>query len=71
MKVVVHQGDLSEDYLRWACQIGADGIDLGYTDFLPGMKERGYPDLDRLLELTRRVRRWGLGIYRFTCSRSS
>ncbi|MEM2905153.1 MAG: mannonate dehydratase [Candidatus Bathyarchaeia archaeon] len=66
MKVVVWQGDLSEDYLRWVCQIGADGVDLATTEELPGVKERGYPDLDKLLELARRIRRWGLGIYRFS-----
>jgi len=66
VKVVIWEGDLSEDYLRWASQIGADGIDISNTQVLPGMREPGYPDLEKLLELTRRVRRLGLGIYRFT-----
>jgi len=66
LKVVVWEGDLSEDYLSWAAQIGADGIDVANTQALPGMDEKGYPDLKKLLKLKRRMQRWGLGIYRFT-----
>jgi len=66
VKVVVWEGDLSEDYLRWVCQIGADGIDISNTQVLPGMREQGYPDLAKLLGLKQRARRWGLGIYRFS-----
>ena len=48
MKVLVHQRDLSDDYLRFAVQIGADGIDIHNAESLPGFAEQGYPHLEEL-----------------------
>ena len=37
MKVLVRQRDLSDDYLCFAVQIGADGIDIHNAESLPGL----------------------------------
>ena len=36
MKILVRQGDLSDDYLRFLQQIGADGIDVHNAESIPG-----------------------------------
>jgi mannonate dehydratase len=64
MKVVANAWDLSDDYLRWACQIGLDGVDIGGLSQVPGMAEQGYPHAAELLALTQRIRSWGLSIHR-------
>jgi len=64
LKITVWEGDLSEDYLRWASQIGVDGIDIRDPIKLPGVKEQGYPSLKGLLRLRRRLKRYGLEIFR-------
>jgi len=66
MKVLVRQRDLSDDYLRFAVQIGADGIDIHNTESLPGFAEQGYPHLEELHMLKARVEAAGLHIYRVT-----
>ena len=32
----------------------------------PGVKEQGYPDLDELIKIRKRIRSWGLDINRVT-----
>jgi len=67
MKVSVQaSANLTDDYLRWLCAIGVDYIDLGAFEALPGAKEQGYPDLDGLLKLRRRIRTFGLDMNRTT-----
>ena len=66
MKVLVRQRDLSDDYLRFAVQIGADGIDIHNAESLPGFAEQGYPHLEELRMLKARVEAAGLHIYRVT-----
>ena len=66
MKVLVRQRDLSDDYLRFAVQIGADGIDIHNAESLPGFAEQGYPHLEKLRLLKARVESAGLHIYRVT-----
>lgn len=66
MKVLVRQRDLSDDYLRFAVQIGADGIDIHNAESLPGFAEQGYPHLEELRILKARVEAAGLHIYRVT-----
>ncbi len=63
MKITVWEGDLSEDYLRRASQVGVDGIDIRDPTKLPGVKEQGYLSLKGLLRL-RRLKRYGLEIFR-------
>jgi mannonate dehydratase len=58
--------DLSEGYLRQVTQLGAECIDLGRGDAFPGVAEQGYPDLDGVLEVIKRIRSWGLDINRVT-----
>ena len=59
-KISVWHGNLSEDYLRFVTQLGVDCLDFGQGDFFPGVKEQGYPDLDALLKIKKKVRSWGL-----------
>ena len=47
-------------------QLGADCIDFGGGDDFPGVKEQGYPDLDELLKIRKRIRSLGLDINRVT-----
>jgi mannonate dehydratase len=63
MKVVANLRELSDECLQWACQIGLDGVDhLGGS--VPGLKERGTPNMPELHKVIKRIRSWGLGIYR-------
>ena len=62
MKVLVRQRDLSDDYLRFAVQIGADGIDIHNAESLPGFAEQGYPHLEELHILKARVEATGLRV---------
>jgi len=66
MRVAVWHKDLSDEYLRTVTQLGADAIDCGQGDFFPGTKEQGYPDLDELLKLKKKVHSWGLEFNRVT-----
>lgn len=66
IRISVWNGDLSDAYLRLVTQLGADCIDFGGGDFFPGVKEQGYPDLDQLLQIRKRLRGWGLEINRVT-----
>jgi len=66
MRISVWHGDLSDAYLRTVTQLGADCLDFGGGDFWPGVKEQGYPDLDEVVRLRRRIRSWGLDINRVT-----
>jgi mannonate dehydratase len=64
MKIAMWEHDLSENHLKWASQIGVDGIDIHNPLNIPGVKEQGYPDLNKLLALRNRLRRIGLKIFR-------
>lgn len=66
MRISVWHNDLSEPYLRQVSQLGADCIDCGQGNFFPGVKEQGYPDLDELLRLKKRVHSFGLEFNRVT-----
>ena len=68
MRVAVWSGDLSDSYLRKVTQLGADCIDFNYGDSFPGVKEKGYPDLDAVLRIKKKLRRYGLEINRVTLS---
>ena len=65
-KISVWHGDLSDNYLKLATQLGADCIDFGDGSYFPGVKEQGYPDLDEVLKIRQRFRSWGMDINRVT-----
>ena len=64
MKVLLRERDLSDDYILFAQQIGADGFDIHSPANIPGFVEQGYPDLEQLVKLKEKVNAAGLGIYR-------
>lgn len=64
MKVLLRQRDLSDEYLRFLAQIGADGIDIHNAESVPALSERGYADEHGMAGLMARLRRWGLAVYR-------
>jgi len=66
MKISVWHRDLSDSYLKQITQLGADCIDFGHGEAFPGVKEQGYPDLDELVKIKKRIRAWGLDINRVT-----
>ena len=67
MRIAVgHPTDLSDSYLRFVTQLGVDCIDFGDGSWMPGVKEQGYPDLDKVLQLRRRLQSWGLDFNRAT-----
>ncbi|MDF2936804.1 MAG: mannonate dehydratase [Paenibacillaceae bacterium] len=68
MKVSIAVGscDLPDSDLKQLSQLGVDCIDLKLGHTLPGVKEQGFPDLDRLLQLKRRIRSYGMEINRVT-----
>jgi mannonate dehydratase len=66
MKISVWHHDLSDTYLRFVTQLGADCIDFGRDLDFPGVKEQGYPDLDALLKMKKTFQSYGLEINRVT-----
>jgi mannonate dehydratase len=64
MKILLRQCDLSDEYIRFAQQIGADGIDIHNARSIPGFMEQGYPDLEALRAIKQRINDAGLGLYR-------
>lgn len=66
MRISVWHGDLSDGYLRTVTQLGADCLDFGGGEFWPGVAQQGYPDLDEVVKIRRRIRSWGLDINRVT-----
>lgn len=66
MRISVWFHDLSDDYLKTVTQLGADCIDFGDGSWFPGVKEQGYPDLDNLLKIKKKIHAWGLEINRVT-----
>jgi len=66
IRISVWHGDMSDSYLRKMVQLGADCLDFGRGDFWPGVEQKGYPDLDEVRVIRRRVRDFGLDINRVT-----
>jgi mannonate dehydratase len=64
VKVLLREQDLSDDYIRFAAQIGADGLDIHTPEHIPGVAERGYADVAGTRALLEKLRRWNLGVYR-------
>ena len=64
MKISVWHRELSDSYLRFVTQLGADALDFGTDTDIPGVVEQGYPDLDELLKMKKKIQSWGLSINR-------
>lgn len=64
MKVLLRERDLSEDYIRFAAQIGCDGFDIHNENNIPGVAEHGFADAVGVRALVDRLQRLGLGVYR-------
>ena len=63
---VGHPLELTDSFLRTMTQLGVDCIDFGDGDWMEGVVEQGYPDLDKLLQLKKRLHSWGLEFNRVT-----
>jgi mannonate dehydratase len=68
IRIAVWAHDLSDAYLRKVTQLGANCID-GIA--VPTEPDRGYFDLDALLEIEKKVRSWGLELNRVSLPRLS
>ncbi|MDF2926012.1 MAG: mannonate dehydratase [Paenibacillaceae bacterium] len=66
VSIQVKSCDLDDSDLKQMCQLGVDCLDLTMGGSFPGVREQGYPDLDRLLQLKRRIRSFGMEINRVT-----
>lgn len=66
ISVTVNTTDLSDLDLQQMVQLGIDCVDFGIGHSFKGVKEQGYPDLDELLKLKKRLRSWGLEMNRVT-----
>ena len=66
IRISVWDRGLSDSYLRLVTQLGADAIDFGSDTSFPGVSEQGYPDLDQLLQIKKKIHSWGLEINRVT-----
>ena len=66
MKVSVWYRDLEDSYLKQVTQLGAEYLDFGADRQFPGVEEQGYPDLDGVLKIRRKLQSFGLDINRVT-----
>ncbi|TDF93774.1 mannonate dehydratase [Paenibacillus piri] len=66
ISVTTARVDHPDNYLKQLVQLGADCLDFGRGSSFAGVKEQGYPDLDELLKLRRRLRSFGLEMNRVT-----
>lgn len=62
--MLLRERDLSEEYVRFAAQIGADGFDIHQETNVPGVAENGVADAAGVRALLDRLARWGLRVYR-------
>ncbi len=66
VSITVNKFFLDDKELQQLCQLGVDCIDFGNGSSFPGVKEQGYPDLDGLLKMKKKIRSWGMDINRVT-----
>lgn len=66
ISVTVNHTDLQEIDLKQMSQLGIDYVDFGNGSSFKGVKEQGYPDLDELLKLRKKLQLWGLDVNRVT-----
>ena len=58
--------ELTDQWLRQKVALGADAIDFGGDTDMPGVAEQGYPNLEEVRALRKRVRSFGIDINRVT-----
>lgn len=61
-----HNAELTDTFLRQRAALGVDAIDFNHAHEMPGVAEHGYPDLEGVKALRRRLRSFGLDINRAT-----
>ncbi|WP_102347756.1 mannonate dehydratase [Bacillus sp. Marseille-P3661] len=66
VSITTNSFDLQDRELKQLSQLGVDCIDFGNGSAFPGVKEQGFPDLDALIKIKRRIRSWGMDINRVT-----
>ncbi|WP_078394302.1 mannonate dehydratase [Shouchella patagoniensis] len=66
ISVTTTKFDLTDGDLKQMSQLGIDCVDFGTGSSFPGVKEQGFPDLDALLKMKKRIRSFGLDINRVT-----
>ena len=66
VSIFKHQAELTDQWLLQKVALGADAIDFGRDADMPGVTEQGYPDLDAVTALRKRVRSFGIDINRVT-----
>lgn len=66
ISVFTHNAELTDTYLQRMVALGADYLDFGGDREIPGVAEQGYPDLDGVKALRRRLRAFGIDINRVT-----
>ena len=66
VSVFKHQSELTDQWLRQKVALGADAIDFGGDTDMPGVADQGYPNLDEVRALRKRVRSFGIDINRVT-----
>ena len=59
MRIFVWDRGLDDNYLKLITQLGADAIDFGTDSSFPSVQEQGYPDLDELLKIKKKIHSWG------------
>ncbi len=64
--VFKHNAELTDTFLAQMAALGADCIDFGRDTDMPGVAERGVPDLEQVKALRKRLRAFGLDINRVT-----
>ncbi|MFL6560512.1 MAG: sugar phosphate isomerase/epimerase family protein, partial [Bacillus sp. (in: firmicutes)] len=66
ISITSYTTDMTDADLRQLSQLGVHCIDFGKGSAFAGIKEQGFPDLDQLLKLKRRIRSFGMDINRVT-----
>ena len=66
VSIFKHNAEITDQWLLQKVALGADAIDFGRDADMPGVTEQGYPDLDAVRALRRRVRSFGIDINRVT-----
>lgn len=66
VSVFTHHVELSDTYLQGMSAFGADALDFGGWQEMPGVKETGVPDLEQVKALRKHIRSFGLEINRVT-----
>ncbi|MFB5662217.1 mannonate dehydratase [Alteribacillus sp. HJP-4] len=66
VSITVNTTQLTEVDLKQLSQLGVDYIDFGSGSSFSGVPEQGYPDLDALIRLRKKLQTWGLDINRVT-----